>query len=81
VISVQENGSAPTVTSSIWRRIRVGTAGSDDVEFPSNSRSYRWGRRRDRRLIAAPSAQSEVYQLMVSKIHVFLQKDASLFRR
>jgi addiction module HigA family antidote len=40
--------SAPTTTSSTWRRIQTGTAGSGDVEFPSNSRRYKWVRRRDR---------------------------------
>ena len=35
--------SAPTTTSSTSRRIRMGIAGSGDVEFPSNLRSYRWG--------------------------------------
>jgi hypothetical protein len=44
--SVQEKASAPTTTSSTSRRIRTGTAGSEAAEFPSNSRSCRWGRRR-----------------------------------
>jgi len=37
--------SGRTITSSTSRRIRTGTAGLGDVEFPSNSRSYRWVRR------------------------------------
>jgi hypothetical protein len=41
--------SAQTITSSIWRRILMGTAGLEGVGCPSKSRSYRWGRRRSRR--------------------------------
>jgi hypothetical protein len=37
-----------TITSNIWRRIQTGTAGLGAVEFPSNLRSYAWGRRRSR---------------------------------
>ena len=33
------------ITSSTSRRIPMGTAGLEAAEFPSNSRSYRWGRR------------------------------------
>jgi len=40
-----------TITSSISRRIPTGTAGSEGVECPSKSRSYRWGRRRSRSYI------------------------------
>ena len=36
---------APTITSSIWRRIPMGIVGSGAVEFPSNSWSYKWGTR------------------------------------
>jgi hypothetical protein len=46
VISAVFPASERTITSSTWRRIRTGTAGSGAAEFRSNSRSYRWGRRR-----------------------------------
>jgi len=36
-----------TIASSTSRRIRTGTAALGDAEFPSNSRSYRWVRRRN----------------------------------
>jgi hypothetical protein len=39
-----------TITSSAWRRIRMGTAGLEGVGCPSNLRSYRWGRKRSRRI-------------------------------
>jgi hypothetical protein len=47
-VSVGFPPSGATITSSIWRRIRVGIAGLEGVGCPSNSRSYRWGRRRSR---------------------------------
>jgi len=59
VISVQENASAPTITSSIWRRILMVIAVLGGVEFPSNLRSYKWGRRRDPRLAEGFGANPE----------------------
>ena len=35
--------SAPTITSSNWRRIRMDIAGLEGVGCPSNLRSKRWG--------------------------------------
>jgi hypothetical protein len=34
VISVQESGSEPTITSSIWRRIPMGIAGLGGCGVP-----------------------------------------------
>ena len=48
MIFVEENASAPTTTSSAWRRIRTGTARIIRAGLPSNPRSYTWGRRRKR---------------------------------
>lgn len=38
--------SAPTITSSTWRRTRTGIARIMRAGSASNPRSYRWGRRR-----------------------------------
>ena len=42
VIPMRESASAPTITSSIWRRIRTGIAGLEGVGSPSNPQSYKW---------------------------------------
>jgi hypothetical protein len=63
VISVEENASAPNITSSIWRRTLVGTAVLADAESASNPRSYRWVRRRSRPFGDASRVEPEGYQL------------------
>jgi hypothetical protein len=40
VISVRENASAPTITSSIWRRIRMAIARIIRAGFRINPRCY-----------------------------------------
>ena len=47
--SVGFSASGRTITSSIWRRMRMGIAGLDGVACPSKSRSHGWERRRSRR--------------------------------
>ena len=47
-VSVRFPASAPTITSSNWRRIPAAIAESGDVESPSIPQTYRWLRRRDR---------------------------------
>ena len=60
----RRSSSTPrTITSSTWRRIRTGTAGSEGVGFPSKSRSYRWGRRRSRRRDPVSCRRTEGYEL------------------
>jgi hypothetical protein len=73
--------SGETTTSSTSRRIRTGTAGSGAVEFPSNSRSYRWARRRDHRLAERSRVEPEGYQRTASTIHAFLREYAGRVRR
>jgi hypothetical protein len=46
--SVGFPASGRTITSSIWRRIRMGTAALADAGSPTNPRGYRWGRKRSR---------------------------------
>ena len=66
-----------TITSSILRRIRMGTVGSGAAEFPSNSRSYRWGRRRDGRFAEGSRGKPKGYQVIASNIQAFLREIAS----
>jgi len=77
VISMQENAPAPTITSSTSRRIRTGTAALAGVEFPSNSRSYKWGRRRKSWLAEASRAEPQGYELTNPMILEFPQEYAS----
>jgi hypothetical protein len=46
-VSVGIPRTGRTITSSIWRRIRMDTAGLEGAGCPSKSRSYEWGRRRN----------------------------------
>ena len=69
--------SAPTITSSTSRRIRTGTAALAAAEFPSNSRTYKWGRGRKSWFAEGSRGKPQGNQLAMSKIHVFLQEDAS----
>jgi hypothetical protein len=77
VISVQENASAPTITSSIWRRIPEATAPIIRAESASNPRSYRWGKGRKSWLTEGSVVEPEGYQLTTLKNPVFLQKNLS----
>jgi len=77
VISVEENASAPTITSSTSQRIRVGIARIIRAGSASNPRSYRWGKGRKSWLTEGSVVEPEGYQLATSNIHVFLQENAS----
>jgi hypothetical protein len=81
VISVQENASAPTITSNIWRRIQVATADWAAVECPLNLRSYRWGRKRKLRCDPVYSGETQGYKLPDSRPCGFLQGNGRCFRR
>ncbi len=76
-VSVGFPSSAPTITSNIWRRIRIGTVALAGVGCPSNSRRYRWGRRRESWLVEGSHGKADGYQVTASKIEVFLREDAS----
>ena len=75
-VLVEVPGSGETTTSSILRRIQTDTAALAGVEFPSNSRSYPWVRRRKSWLTEGSVVEPEGYQHVASKIHVFLRDSA-----
>ena len=62
LVSAQENASAPTIASSTSRKIRTGTAALGAAEFPSNSRSYRWVRRRNDRSCVVSTRKPRGYR-------------------
>jgi hypothetical protein len=68
---------APTITSSTSRRIRTGTAALGAVEFPSNSRSYRWERRRKSWFTEGSGVEPEGYHWSDFTRRGFLQENAS----
>jgi len=70
-----------TITSSTSRRIQTGAAGLGAVEFPSNLRSQRWVRRRNRWLAEGSGVQPDGYQPTTSNVHVAVQEDAGRFQR
>jgi hypothetical protein len=49
LVSLWKIASAPIITSSTWRRIRVAIARITRAEFPINPRCQRWARRRSLR--------------------------------
>ena len=73
--------SAPTITSSIWRRIPMAIARIIRAGSPSNPRSYRWGRRRDRWFDPVSSGETRGYALTDSRPCVFPLEYAVRFRR
>ena len=79
--SLRKSSSAPTITSSIWRRIRMVIVRIIRAGCRINPRSQRWASRRDRQLSGGSCVEPEGYQLATSKIHVFLQENAGCFRR
>ena len=56
-------GIGRIITSSIWRRIRMGIAGLGAVECPLNLRSYKWGRRRNFVVDVVSIRQPRGYQI------------------
>jgi hypothetical protein len=81
LVSAANPVSAPTITSSTSRRIPTAIAGLAGAEFPSNLRSYRWGRRPKNWLAEGFRVKPEGYQVAPSKIHEFPEEYASCFRR
>ena len=62
-VSVGIPRTGRTITSSTSRRIRMDTVGLGDVEFPSKSRSYKWGRRHNLQCDPVFFGETERYRL------------------
>src|SRR5437588_10352405 len=54
----RSSSTARTITSSTWRRIRMGTAGLEGVGSLSNPKSWSWARRYSRRYAEGSVAKS-----------------------
>jgi hypothetical protein len=74
------SASAPTITSSTWRRIRADIARIIRAGSRSNPQSYRWGRRRSTWYHPVSSGETGSYALTESKPSVFPQENARCFR-
>src|ERR1022692_3898647 len=77
--SLRKSSSAPTITSSIWRRIRMVMVRIIRAGCRINPRSQRWASRRDRQLSGGSCVEPEGYQLATSKSTYFCRKTPDVF--